>query len=280
MHHMKLKYFGTAAAEGIPGLFCDCDLCRYAREHRGKDIRTRSQAIVDDKLLIDFPADTYLHTLYGGLEMSGIHSCIVTHNHSDHLYAADLEMRSVGFAYPHDDKPLTFYCSPKTSEDVAYNIKRYHLDEQRRVFLEVIEPYRPYTIEGYTVTAFEANHDQACDPYFYSISDGNKSLLYAHDTGVFPKKVWEYLEREKPVFNFISLDCTAMNLKGWVNGHMSLDTVCRVRDRLTALPCAQENTKWCIHHFSHNGALTHAQLEQIANACGFLTAYDGMTVEF
>ena len=115
---MRLKYYGTGAAEGIPGLFCDCDVCNYARAHRGKDIRTRSQAAIDDKLLIDFPPDTYMHVLYGGLNLSKIHSCIVTHNHSDHLYPADIEMRRNGFAYPEVDSPLTFYCSPKTSEGI------------------------------------------------------------------------------------------------------------------------------------------------------------------
>ena len=28
---MKLKYFGTAAAEGWPGLFCSCPTCEEAR---------------------------------------------------------------------------------------------------------------------------------------------------------------------------------------------------------------------------------------------------------
>lgn len=277
---MKLKYYGTAAAEGIPALFCDCDLCRYAKAHRGKNIRTRSQAMVDDQLLIDFPADTYLHTLYMGLDLSRVHSCIVTHNHSDHLYAADLEMRREGFAHLKDAGPLTFYCSPKTSRDVEQIIEMYHLDAQKRVLLEVIEPYRPYTIEGYTVTALEANHDPACDPYIYLISDGGKRMLYGNDTGVFPQKAWDYLEKEKPALDFVSLDCTGMNLKGWVNGHMSLETVCKVRERLLSIQCARADTVWCIQHFSHNGGLNHEQLEQAAGSNGFLTAYDGMTVEF
>lgn len=277
---MKLKYYGTAAAEGIPALFCDCGLCRYAKEHGGKDIRTRSQAMVDDQLLIDFPADTFMHTICGGLDLNRVRSCIVTHNHSDHLYAADLEMRREGFAHPGEAGPLTFYCSPKTSADVEHIIRRYQLDSQNRVLLKIIEPYQPYLIEGYTVTALEANHDPECDPYIYLISDGHRGLLYAHDTGMFPPNAWTYLERVKPVLDFVSLDCTGMNLPGWVNGHMSLDTALEAKKRLTAIPCAHENTKWCVHHFSHNGGLTHAQLEQAAGACGFLTSFDGMTIEF
>ena len=51
---MKIQYLGTAAAEGIPAIFCDCKTCQKARKLGGKEIRTRSQAIIDDRLLIDF----------------------------------------------------------------------------------------------------------------------------------------------------------------------------------------------------------------------------------
>ena len=42
---MKIKYLGTAAAEGIPSPYCTCENCRKAWERRGKDIRSRSQAV-------------------------------------------------------------------------------------------------------------------------------------------------------------------------------------------------------------------------------------------
>ena len=38
---MKIAYLGTSAAEGIPALFCHCDVCKYARKYKGKNIRTR-----------------------------------------------------------------------------------------------------------------------------------------------------------------------------------------------------------------------------------------------
>ena len=56
---MEIQYLGTAAAEGLPALFCDCEICRKARNTGGKEVRTRTQSIVDGKILIDFPPDTY-----------------------------------------------------------------------------------------------------------------------------------------------------------------------------------------------------------------------------
>lgn len=55
---MKIKYLGTAAAEGIPAIFCHCEICKHAREHGGKNIRTRAQALIDDKIMLDLGPDT------------------------------------------------------------------------------------------------------------------------------------------------------------------------------------------------------------------------------
>ena len=49
---MKFQYLGTAAAEGIPAFVCNCENCVRSREIGGRALRTRSQAIVDGKLLI------------------------------------------------------------------------------------------------------------------------------------------------------------------------------------------------------------------------------------
>ena len=44
---MKINYLGTGAAERIPGIFCNCKLCKYAREKKGREIRTQTQLIID-----------------------------------------------------------------------------------------------------------------------------------------------------------------------------------------------------------------------------------------
>ena len=62
---MKIQYLGTAAAEGWPSVFCDCEACRKALQLAGKNIRTRSQVVIDDTLLVDMPPDAYFHSLCG-----------------------------------------------------------------------------------------------------------------------------------------------------------------------------------------------------------------------
>lgn len=65
---MKITYYGTGDGYGIPEPFCSCRLCSYARAHGGKDIRTRSQATVDD-IMIDCSSDMFAHQAFYGLDM-------------------------------------------------------------------------------------------------------------------------------------------------------------------------------------------------------------------
>ena len=63
---MQLIYLGTAAAEGIPGAFCSCAICQEARRLGGRNIRTRSQALIDDHWNSLFGKNTSLAGLSGG----------------------------------------------------------------------------------------------------------------------------------------------------------------------------------------------------------------------
>ena len=89
---MKIAFYGTAAGEGWPGVFCHCQLCQDARRLKGKNIRTRSQALVNDDLLLDLPPDNQLHSIQYGLDLSKVKTLLFTHSHSDHCYPYDLEL--------------------------------------------------------------------------------------------------------------------------------------------------------------------------------------------
>ena len=50
---MKLIFLGTAAAEGVPALFCNCKTCEKTRKLKGKNIRKWSSILINDNLIID-----------------------------------------------------------------------------------------------------------------------------------------------------------------------------------------------------------------------------------
>lgn len=275
---MKIKYLGTGAAEGIPGLFCNCKVCRNALAVRGKEIKTRSQSLIDNKLLIDFPPDTYLHILNYGLDLRNIRNCIITHNHSDHFYPNDFWCRLKGIANEINDEQLNVYVT-----ESGYNraISQLGNDaKNERIYLHKITPFKPFDIEDYHITPLAANHDTKSDPVIYIIERNEKILLYANDTGVFPDSTWKYLKKFGKRFDLVSLDCTGMALKNWRNSHLCLDTDKEVYDKLIEIGVCDNNTTVYVNHFSHNGKLTHEELLTEAAKYGFYVTYDGLEVDF
>lgn len=276
---MKFQYLGTAAAEGIPALFCTCDVCVRARAAGGRALRTRSQAIIDDTLLIDFPADTYAHILKNRLDLTKVGHCLVTHDHSDHLYAADIGMLEDGFSHLPDGYHLTFYGSDKVGRAIRPQFTP-ALEAQGTASFTPIAAFDVFCAGKYTVTALPAVHDPNAGPLFYDITDGEKRVLYAHDTHYFHDDVWAYFEREKPHYDLVSLDCTNACLPLTYIGHMGLAENIKVKARMTALGCADETTVFVCNHFSHNGI--HAGYDDfvpLAAKEGFLVSYDGMLLE-
>ncbi len=275
---MKIKYLGTAAAEGIPGLFCNCRVCQNALKVRGKEIKTRSQAIVDGELLIDFPTDTYLHILNYGLDLRGIHHCIITHSHADHFNPGDFWCRFEGIAHDIGDEPLHVYVTNAGYEQAQREFGTGF--DNDRVKFHKVTPFSEFDIGEYHIIPMAADHAPHTDPVIYIVEKGGKSLLYANDTGIFPESTWEYLKSYKGKFDFVSLDCTGMALKGWRGNHMALDTNKEVYDRMVEMGLCDESTVAYVHHFSHNGALTHEELVFEAGKLGFGATYDGLEVEF
>ena len=82
---MKLKFYGTAAAEGIPAPFCTCKVCEHARAFGGKNIRTRHLSTIDDDIQMDIGPDFFWHTVHNGLDAMRIRHLILTHSHGDHM---------------------------------------------------------------------------------------------------------------------------------------------------------------------------------------------------
>lgn len=279
---MKLKYFGTAAAEGFPSLFCECETCEKARLLGGRNIRSRSQALVDDQLLIDFPPDTLYHAYFMGLELHKIQNIIITHAHEDHLYEHDFTQRKEKFSYLRDENStLNIYGSKPTLDKISSIIQLAGAYGQNRWALDEFEPYKPRLIGKHEVTALKANHNINFLPYIFDISDSGKRLLYGNDTGIFIEETWKYLEKNKPFYNLISLDCTGGIAKKMSSErHMNLERTCVVKDRLIDMGCADKNTIFVLHHFSHNGQIIYDDLVPIAEKNGFLVSYDGMEIEF
>ena len=275
---MKLTYLGTAAAEGWPALFCRCEHCRAAKEAGGKNIRTRSQALLDDVLLIDLPPDSYMHMLHGGLDLPGIEHMLLTHTHSDHFYPKDLLFRTEGYAHGLA-APLTIYGNDamvvRMAQFVQENFGKRKWVEGRLAWQE-LKAFQEADVAGYRVTPLLAAHDRSEACYIFLVEKDGKALLYGNDTGIFPESTWAHIANRR--LSLVSLDCTTGKFPEGSN-HMGVEDVLTVKRRLVEMGCADEQTQFVATHFSHNGHMLHEELVSFFEPHGVLVAYDGMSIE-
>ncbi len=277
---MKIHYLGTAAAEGWPALFCDCENCRRARIAKGKNYRSRAQVLIDDKILMDFGPDTFYHMMKYDLDLTKVQHVLLTHSHTDHFYATELILRALPYAYNRDQNKMTVYGNEKCNwmflhtlevEDDSQNIRDC-------VGFEQIHAFKTLQLDGYEIQVLRAFHDPKEECLIYLIRDSEgKTLLYANDTGYFPENTWEALRGT--AIDCVSLDCTLGKDKTLESGHMGLHANRKVIERLKEYRCIHEKTRIVLTHFSHNGGWLHEELEAETKVEGLTIAYDGMVLE-
>lgn len=275
---MKFQYLGTAAAEGVPALYCQCETCLKTWKSKGKNIRSRSQAIINDELLIDFGPESYYHMFKYDVRLDKIHHILITHSHSDHFYANELIYRSSGYTKFVEKEPLYIYGSTLINKITEETIYKEGIVE-KLVQPIIIKPYIPFKVLSYEVVALEANHDPLSEPFIYLIKHDDKQILYAHDTGFFKEKTWEYLKTIKKPLDMVSLDCTACLLNNWRDGHLSFDVFLEVIEEMKKYNIIDKHTKIIANHFSHNGHATYDEMKEVASKYDVEVSYDGMVVE-
>ncbi len=243
---MKIKYLGTAAAEGIPAMFCKCGNCNRARALGGKkyphalagtDRRENSHRL-PCRLI-------YARASLRNRFFSDISTLLITHVHEDHCYLSEMTNRRAGFAHIDGAPALTIYGSEDVYKDYAEHAGAFFLNVPKSgcnaVNYSFIQVYKPTEIEGYTVTALRAYHGTA-HPYIYLIEKDGKALLYAHDTDIFPDETWDYLEKSGVKLSYVSLDCTEGCKTVRYHGHMFIDRNLEARKRLFEIGAATEST--------------------------------------
>ena len=155
---LRIKYLGTGAAEGIPALFCHCSICQQARSIKGRNVRTRAQALIDNELLLDFGPDTYMHALMYDLELADIYHCLVTHTHDDHLYVDDLRARRRSRANLRPGtQPLTVYGGVGVEEKLK-PASEGAITKDHSVFFQQMNDEYTYEISQYSIIPLLEEH--------------------------------------------------------------------------------------------------------------------------
>lgn len=271
---MKLQVLGTSAAPTWPDIFTGSEYCDRIRTLRGKNIRSRSQAVIDDVYLIDFGPDNFYHSVKFGVDFSQIKSIFVTHSHKDHFIPYELEFAQGCFAYNYAYDQLYVY----GNEKVTGLAKEYENDVVKPV---TVYPYNSViTKDGYKWTAIPASHSEHEDALNYIIEHEGKTLLYKVDSGAYTdEKLWDFLKDFR--FDCIVTECTFTFEKTRHWDHETYDSVLELKEKLKSLNCIREETPFWLTHIHHiAGGLSHDEMEEITAKDNIHVCYDGVIIEF
>ncbi len=280
---MKIEFLGTAASEGWPSLFCQCEACRRARAAGGRNIRTRQQVLLNDDLLLDFGPDTLMHVNQHGIDLSRIHDVLVTHAHSDHFYPEDMMKITCNYTPIIDNRLLNIY----GNEDVVRAGNYAHEMKNRwkgydSIHFELLKAFGWYEIaERYKVLVLPAVHDRSQNCFIYYISSEDCSVLYACDSGYFSDETFEALCGLE--IDALILECTGI-FKDLGHGHSNIEWLLKIRERLSSQGSLKEQTRTFATHVCHSGAFKdgrsyiHEELSDELMKHGVELCYDGMTV--
>jgi phosphoribosyl 1,2-cyclic phosphate phosphodiesterase len=271
---MELLLLGTAAAEAWPAPFCLCEACQTARKIGGPNVRTRSGALIDDELKIDFGPDTVMQLQRCVRNLTKVRTLIFTHQHSDHFVPSELEWAAHPFTLtPPEAATIELWGNSQVIED----IKQTFADGKLKfpfVYREFKAGDHFTTTAGEEVWAMPAQHvEGAC---LLRIRRNGKTILYGHDSGAYPAETLGQLS-DGVTLDIALFDCTYGSIDS-DRGHLGAAAVVRTARELRNRGAITDSTRLIATHFSHGGKWMHEDLVRYLMPHGINVAYDGMVV--
>lgn len=277
---MKLKFLGTAAAEGIPAVFCNCNACKRAKALGGKNIRTRSQILIDADTLFDFPMDTYMHMLEYGIDLSAVKRVLITHAHMDHCYPQEFCMRGHPYAKNMTEKNITVFCNATVKKVFAeYTKVEMNAHTAEAITVRALNPFDEIIDGDIRIVAVPAKHTKGEDCFVYYVERCGDGVLLMNDTGILDREVFTRLAGMNVNVKLAALDCTYGVMRHGAGRHMGLLDIADQRDIMNAVGLTDEHTRFIATHLSHNADIDYDSIASIADGMNITVAFDGMEVD-
>jgi phosphoribosyl 1,2-cyclic phosphate phosphodiesterase len=266
---MEVRLLGTGAADGIPSFFCDNEVSRYARKNGGKDIRTRSAALIDGHLKIDLPPDTFAQLCRDRLSPRDWTGLLFTHGHDDHFAPRELQYA----LFPFTDlflMPYVIYGNEFISKAIREAFPDWPIE------VHSTRSFQPFTHLDYQITPVKARHKEDEDSQNLIVQHQDKTLLYATDTGVWPHETFEFLQQYR--VDLLVIECTDGLTKGTYDGHLDLEACVGVVEALREFGTLSDTSRVVTTHHSARGGARHMDLEKELAKYRMEPGFDGMVL--
>lgn len=267
---MQIRLLGTGGADGIPGFFANDEVSLYARKHGGKDVRTRSAALIDDSIKIDFGPDTFCQVQRDRIDPTLWTSVVFTHGHEDHFRAAEIQYALYPF-----NRELALGFTIFANEPICRTLRERF--PSWPIELVQMEPFHTYRHISYDITTLRAFHDLREKCLNLIFDDGKKKILYATDTGVWDDETFEFLANRH--LDCMVIECTEGLRRASYTGHLNIEDLSVVLERLHKQATISRGTRVITTHHAHTGLATHSSLEEALLPLGAEPGYDGMLVK-
>lgn len=286
---MSSIILGTGASEAIPCGYCECSICNEAREHKGKNIRTRSDFLIDETSIIDYSPDLFYQLLQCGITLRKLKNIFITHFHEDHVNIPEMGCRNSG--QPALEEYVDIYGSHAALEQIGLLFNRYKDHTRPDAFnyfgkykLNTLEPFAKYEIDNLKVTPILSSHygygvNEVGFNYIITRQDG-KTFLYAADTGWYWKSTWDYFKTVKLKLDFVVIECTYgnYNLPAKQEGHLNIPNMLEMIETMNGIGMLSHGTPVYLTHICHLHTLNHKKTLDLFKECAWniQVGYDGM----
>ena len=272
---VTLRFLGSAAAEAIPGIFCDCEVCRQARKLGGKDIRMRTSYMIDQSLVVDMGPDTIRQMQRFDCDAGKIRHIMLTHMHNDHFVSWEFNRRPA----ERRTAELCVYGTEKCGKQFvqqAFHGREADMLKRGFRFVVLCNYARTRIATNISVTAIPATHNMSVPgtAMLYIIEKRKKRVFIGNDSGTLCPEAEKFLSSYPDRINAAIVDCT-FGTRTMGTGHQGGEKCLRTFELFKYT----ENAAKVVNHFSHNCGSNHAGLEEYFNPKGVMVGYDGMKLE-
>lgn len=277
---MKIKILGSGGWEGIPTPFCNCRVCKIAKENpNSKNNRTRPEILIETekgKFLIEISPDIRLQSTK--FNLPPIKDFLISHWHFDHMYGLlDLHAWSEFLM----DGKINLYCSQKTKEWLDRNFA--HIPKE----IVVLKQFQTFELYGVKITALPVYHMFSQDKdlkekepentFAFLLEKNNKKVVYLPDYFKIPEKTMNLIKNS----DIIIMDGTYLFEEQFPNkpeqnglksdlDHLHGNQILELANSLNA-------NQIIFHSITHLTEKTHEELQKLLPKNMFLS-YDGMEI--
>ncbi len=287
-------FLGTGAAEMYPNPFCDCSVCRRARENH--ETRLRAALLLDHTTMIDFGPDVCAASQHYGVSLAGVEHVLITHTHEDHFSSTTFSVLTMTDM----TRPMHFYLSEAGYAWVMHQID-FEKEEigtfgwmlasllrSNKVVFHPLAPFVTYEIGDMRITPVKTCHhgygtDETALNYIIEFARG--TWLYAADTSLYGRETLSYLEsyaKEHGALDVMIFEGTFGSMKlSPDSGHMDVHQLCTQFSDLRRIAALDDHTRVYLTHINQVQHFSHAEYQSYmdihANA-NVTVAHDGMRI--